>query len=305
MRKFMIKIFSIVFLLWTTASLGSNVLSAGFCQSYANQADVRSFITHMVKQHGFDEQELTHLFCCTTPLAPALSHEHHPYEKNTWNRYREIFITKQKVANGVIYWKKHKKALANAEKKYGVPANIIVAIVGIESNYGSFNPPYPVLNALVTQSFFNALRASFFQNELEQYLLLARAMKIDPTLIKGSYSGAMGLPQFMPSNYLRFGVSTHAHKMPDLLHDTNDVIYSIANYLKEHGWQKNKLIVMRAKTKRNIPISNSAILFELENEKSNEYWLGFNNFQTILKYNASILYGMAVVELGKSIKTSL
>ena len=217
---------------------------------------------------------------------------------------------------------------------YGIPPEIIVAVVGIESFYGKTEFKYPVINSLATLSFAYPKRSTFFSDELEQYLLLARELDINPKSIKGSYAGAIGLPQFMPSSYRSFGISSQAGKKTDLIHDTDDVILSVANFLHYYGWQKNKPIAIPAKIKGNryekilsttlktkpkltiaqikkyhvspikkVPGFYKGALLEFEDANDYyEYWLAFNNFYVLSRYNGSSEYVLAVINLAYIIK---
>ena len=295
---------------------------------------VQQFINRMVTQYNFDQKYLTKLFNHTELSQDVINKINHPYEKKPWYIYKQNFLTQKRIDDGVKYWIKHWNALAYAQKEYGVPANIIVAIVGVETLYGETELKYPVLNSLATLSFAYPKRSRFFTQELEEYLLLTRELDLNPASVKGSYAGALGLPQFMPSNYRRFAVSYQNKNTKDLLHDTDDVIVSIANFLNYFGWEENGLIAIPAKVKGNKYeklLSNSlkpkltiaqlrkynvkpikrinprqrAVLFELEDADIYEYWLGFDNFSVLSNYNNDKQYILTVYLLAEKIKQKM
>jgi len=315
-------------------------------QSYASDARlssypvVQTFINKMVQQHQFNANELTTLLDSTQLNADIIQSMQHPYEEQPWYVYQKHLVNQKRIMLGVEYWKNHEKALNYAEKKYGVPAEIIVAIIGIESLYGHAHLKHPVLNTLATLGFSYTPRTAFFQNELEQFLLLARELNVNPKSIYGSYAGAIGLPQFMPSSYRRFAIaynptftsnSDNDSEVGNLFNDTDDVIVSVANYLNYFGWQKkqkvaipaqitgdeyqellptklepsyriNKLKKYGIKSTYQLPKATKATLIKLQNENSYEYWLGLNNFHVISRYNGNIQYIMAVDHLANEIK---
>lgn len=220
---------------------------------------VQTFITKMVQQYQFNANELTALLDSTKLIADVIPSMQHPYEEKPWYIYQNHLITQKRIDLGLEYWQRHANALNYAEKKYGVPASIIVAIIGIESLYGQIRLKYPVLNTLATLSFAYPPRTTFFQDELTHYLLLTRELNINPKNIYGSYAGAIGLPQFMPSSYRRFAIAyspettqqttdnkDEKNKLGDLISDSDDVVVSVANYLNYFGWQKNEKIAVPA-----------------------------------------------------------
>ena len=170
-----------------------------FSPRFDQRQDVRAFITSMVKKHNFTYNELQALFKQVKIQKRTLSNVQHPYEEKPWYAYQERLITKQRITDGVKYWHQHARALQYAQNNYGVPADIIVAIIGIESNYGQINFKYRTLDSLASLSFCYPKRAQFFKQELEEYLLFTRQLNLDPLSVYGSYAGAMGPAQFMPS----------------------------------------------------------------------------------------------------------
>ena len=295
---------------------------------FDQRKDVRAFTAQMAKKYQFNQNELLDLFKQVTIQKSTLSNIQHPYEEKPWYVYQERLVTKQRTQDGLKYWKHHARALQYAQNTYGVPASIIVAIIGVESNYGKVNFKYRTFDALTTLSFDYPKRAKFFQQELEQYLLLTREHHLDPLAIFGSYAGAIGPAQFMPSTYRRFAVSYQTGGTADIINNNDDAIVSVANFLKQKGWQPNKIITVRAKTNSTkyqqlltkpprltiaqfktyglIPphiISNRAIalLVPLQKQQTTEYWLGFNNFMVLMKYNPNVNYAMAIYNLSKQL----
>jgi membrane-bound lytic murein transglycosylase B len=254
-----------------------------------------------------------------------------PYEAKPWSQYRPLFITDKHVDRGVQFWKEHKRALRAAEKKYGVPPEMIVAILGIETRYGRITGNHRVLDALSTLAFKYPPRSKFFKQELEQFLLLVSEENLDVHELKGSYAGAIGAPQFIPSSYRHYAVDFNGTGKRDLFHDMDDVIGSVANYFAKHGWEPREPVaelvslegnfdaivaprnnpkptlktaqleqqgVRVPKSLHNKPVA----LIELEGESGPEYWLGAKNFYVITRYNHSSLYGMAAFQLSQAIK---
>jgi membrane-bound lytic murein transglycosylase B len=300
------------------------------CTAYANKPEVRQFIDKMVEKYHFDRQQLQRLFNTVKSNRSILRSFVTAKEQLTWSEYQPIFITAKRAQLGVKFWHAHAKTLARAEKYYGVPASIIVAILGVETRYGEITGKYRVIDSLSTLSFNHSRRADFFKNELEQFLLLSRENPvINPRVIRGSYAGAIGKVQFMPSNYRHLSVDATHKGYSDLINNADDAILSIANYLKYFNWTKAGPIATPARIKahaiEHLPTSQvnftlkdfakyhivpkahfasslKATLIVLPITQGNEYWLGFNNFQVIKHYNASSLYAMAVFQLSELIK---
>lgn len=292
------------------------------------QPDVQAFIQLMVKKHGFKKTTLTALFNAVKIRPQVMKHINKPLEKETWRTYQLLFVNEWRISHGVKFWNKYNDALKRAEAAYGVPASIIVATIGVETKYGQNNGEYRVMDALTNIAFSGTSRAAFFRKELEQFLLLTREQHLDPLQVFGSYAGAIGQPQFMPSSYRYYAVNFSKSGKIDLMHNEIDVIGSIANYYKQHGWKPNQPIAVEATLVGNRYhdlLSNKAInhaftlqqiakygivpknkivdprlpikLIELQSHYTNEYWLGFNNFEVIKRYNPSDLYAMAVYQL--------
>lgn len=301
--------------------------------------DVNSFIQQMVEKHHFDAKQLKQWLGQAKIQPSILTAIAKPAEKLPWYKYQPIFLTDQRINEGVKFWQRYGSTLKKAENEYGIPPEIIIAIIGVESSYGKNTGQHKVLDALVTLGFEYPPRSKFFLSELEEFLLLAREEKWDPTLIKGSYAGAMGNPQFIASSYRRFSVDFNGNGTRDLINNVDDAIGSVANYFKQHGWQRGKPIVfpaaatgekfkdliaskanpepthaLRDMTPLGIRLAAGAkirqqdiadqtfALVSLEGKQGPEYWLGGKNFYVITRYNHSDQYAMAVYTLSEQIK---
>jgi membrane-bound lytic murein transglycosylase B len=302
--------------------------------SYMQRDDVKKFIDEMIKKHRFDRAVLTKWFSEAERLDDVLEKIARPAEKtHTWKQYRPIFVTKNRIELGRKFMKNNRAMLARAEKETGVPASIITAIIGVETYYGRSKGRTPVFNSLTTLGFDYPPRSRFFRGELEQFLLLAREENIDVSTIRGSYAGAMGAPQFISSSYRRYAVDFDGDDKRDLWNSMADVIGSVANYFKVHGWQKNGDIaraaavskppdnVTRKKLKPHTSIGDfrkhgivtdkayaddvMVTLVTLEGNDGIEYWFGLKNFYVITRYNHSALYAMAVFQLSQELDRSL
>ncbi len=306
----------------------------------ADRQDVQDFIILMSTKHGFDQDELIAVFSNVSIKQSIIDAMDRPAERKAWFEYRPLFITETSINNGVNYYKKHQAALERAEKEYGVPAEIIVAIIGVETRYGTNKGSYNVIDALSTLSFEYPRRSEFFTKELEEFLLLAREEKIDPLTLKGSYAGAMGTPQFMPSSYRAYAVDFANDGRRNLWENDTDAIGSVANYLKQNGWKGDQTLIIvpadianekqltalqsnvigqtkpstSVKTLKtqgvnpSTPLDDNALvaLISYENaDGSNDYWIGLHNFYVITTYNRSALYAMAVYQLAQEVKQSM
>jgi len=290
------------------------------------------FIAEMVKRHDFDAASLTKVLKQTIVSQTILDAISRPAEKKlSWHKYRKIFIQEKRINEGVVFMQKNASKLGEAEKKFGVPAEIITAIIGVETFYGRIAGSYRVVDALNTLAFHYPKRADFFRSEFEQFLLLAREQGFDPVSLKGSYAGAMGMPQFISSSYRHYAIDFDGDRIIDIWDNPNDAIGSVANYFFEHGWNKGKPVTVKVKVEGDnykqilkdgleLDINESDLdkfgiksdssferneklkLFEYELEKNNEYWLAHKNFYVITRYNHSHLYAMAVYQLAMEIK---
>lgn len=299
---------------------------------FVHRKDVQEFIAKMVKQHKFNKQQLNALFKDVKIRPQVIHHVKKPLEKKPWLTYQLLFVNEWRIKHGVEFWRKYEKTLKRAEKTFGVPAGIIVATIGIETKYGQRTGDYRVIDSLTNLAFSDSSRAKYFRSELEHFLLLTKEQHLDPRKIMGSYAGAMGQPQFMPSSYRHYAINFSNTGKTDLLHDEIDVIGSIANYYKKNGWKLNEPVIIptsltttkynsilkatkSAKTFKINELANYGVLtktkikhntltvkiIEFQNPYSKEYWLGFHNFNVIKRYNPSDLYALAVYQLSNYI----
>ena len=291
-------------------------------QSFAERPEVQAFIGEVVERHGFAKRELKKLFSRVQRVEPALQLIL-PAERPSWDDYRAQFLNERRIEGGLAFWKVNRRALKRAEKKYGVPAQYVVAIIGVETNYGRNMGRYRVIDALTTLAFDYPPRARFFRNELEQYLLLAREAHLDVFALRGSYAGAIGIPQFMPGSLRRYAVDFNGDGRIDLSRSATDAVGSVANFLKEHGWQAGEPVLYRAKPAPEAlaryvdgsvdPNHRVADLvaagLELDPAPQStdalgaliplgaEYRVGLKNFWVITRYNRSTFYAAAVSDL--------
>lgn len=296
-----------------------------------DRADVNAFINMMVQKHRFTHQELEEIFSKARIRPSIIAAISRPAESKPWYDYRPIFVNDSRIKAGVAFWNKNAEALKRAHSVYGVPAGIIVAIIGVETRYGQQKGGYPVIDALSTLAFDYPPRSDFFKSELEQYLLMTREDNIDPLKLLGSYAGAMGQPQFISSSFRNYAVDFDGDGHRDLWNNSADAIGSVANYFNKHGWQADEPIVSRAKvsgtqyeklldtglkpswtpaqlraagvTFKGEPGPQAkGALVELETEDGHDYWVGWQNFYVITRYNHSALYAMAVFQLADKIR---
>jgi len=260
-----------------------------------------------------------------------------PWEAKPWYQYYPIFLTDTRVQNGINFWQEHRETLLRAEEAYGVPAEIIVAILGVETSYGQIMGRYRLIDALYTLAFHYPPRASFFRSELQHFMALITEESLDPLELKGSYAGAMGYGQFISSSYRAYAVDFDGDGQRDMLTNPVDAIGSVANYFARHNWQKNQPIVAPAWVTNSESISSfistrgtqlthtvqalqaekiafttelegaaKARLFKFDEADNNaSYWVGFQNFYAITRYNHSPLYAMVVFQLAERIQRQM
>ncbi len=310
-----------------------NVMQMG--GDFANNPNAQQFIDKMVNKHCFDRQQLQEILSQAKRLdsvlrlmdnqAPTTSVKPPSGPNGAWLRYRKKFITPDNVQNGVVFWNQYEDALNRAWQVYGVPPEIIVGIIGVETRWGRVMGKTRILDALATLSFNYPRRAEYFSGELETFLLMARDEQDDPLNLKGSFAGAMGYGQFMPSSYKQYAVDFSGDGHINLW-DPVDAIGSVANYFKAHGWVKGDQVAVMAngqapglpngfKTRYSIsqlaaagltpqqPLGNhqQASLLRLDVGTGYQYWYGLPNFYTITRYNHSTHYAMAVWQLGQAV----
>ena len=306
------------------------VLAApAFAQTYAQRPEVQAFIGELVERHGFIEDELRTLFSRAQRIEPALQaiQPPPPAERPSWEDYRAQFVNDKRIAGGIAFWNANRRALARVEPEFGVPPQYVVAIIGVETFYGRNTGRWRVIDALTTLAFDYPARADFFRSELEQYLLLARDTGRDVFSIKGSYAGAIGIPQFMPGSARRFAVDFDGDGTIDLQRNAADAIGSVANFLKQHGWQPGGVVQLRARVSGDAwrayadgeLLPRHAVFELLKNgvhaepapepdsraaliSLGSEMRLGLQNFYVITRYNRSALYAASVADLAEALK---
>ena len=327
MKKILLKCASFIAITLFTLS------SAHAENNFTQNPEVQTFINKMVQKNHFKKDELEKIFSAVTVRPHVIRSIKAPMEMAPWYRYRIIFINDSHIRGGVEFWNQNAATLAKAEKMYGVPASIIVATIGAETKYGTNKGEYPVIDALTNIAFSDSPRAGYFRTELEEFLLLSREQHLDPLMVRGSYAGAIGQPQFMPSSYRRYAVNFSGSGHIDLTNNEEDIIGSIANYYHLHGWHYKEAVAIPTVTQNsryrflfsknppvnltmgdlagygiypyhsNLPENQSIKVVTLQDLSGNEYWVGLHNFDVIKRYNTSNLYAMAVYQLSYYIET--
>jgi len=300
------------------------------------RTDVREFIDDMVGRHGFVADELEFLFSrarSSKATLRAITPRETPRARS-WKTYRARFVNDRRIKGGAAFWSRHRETLARAAREHGVPAEIIVAIIGVETVYGRQTGNYRVVDSLATLAFDYPPRAAFFRSELEQYLLLARDAKFDVFSVKGSYAGAIGIPQFMPGSIRRYAVDFDGNASIDLRRSAADAIGSVANFLRAHGWRRGEAIWSPARvhggshralldagirptirvadlgrfevgTGDTLAPDTRVALIALDSPDGEiEYRLGLENFYVLTRYNRSSLYASAVADLAAVLRPS-
>ena len=304
--------------------------SCAWADGVSLRPEVRQFVDQMVSKHQFNRSELIALLGQVQPRQDIIAAITKPAEAKPWFQYRPIFINDARIQGGVDFWNQYETLLARAQTAYGVPPEIITAIIGVETRYGKNTGTFRVLDALYTLGFDYPPRSLFFLSELENYLLLAREEAMDPLLLQGSYAGAMGQPQFMPSSYRKYAVDFDGDGARDLWQSVPDIIGSVASYFNAFGWQAGQPVVARAQVngeefkgltgnitpsitvaslkQKGITIADDLVpdqlgaLLEYQGASNLEYWVGLQNFYVITRYNRSPLYAMAVYQLAQEIR---
>ena len=302
--------------------------------NYQNNPEFKQFVKTAIEKYKFTQNELDEVFSQIKNRPDIIKLMNRQAEDNPWYKYRKNFLRRDRILGGVRFWNKNARWLAMAQEKYGIPAQIIVAIIGVETRYGRHAGRSKILETLSTFAFDYPRRKQFFQNELFHFLILCREQKLNPLKLRGSFAGAMGLPQFMPSSYRRYAIDFNGDGKKDLFSTKADIIGSVANYFYTYGWKRGQAIATRARVigrrykklpqyrlkpyltlgefaKFNVRPryhpkrwgrSRKASLISLERKRFHEYWLGFHNFYVISRYNRSTLYAMAVYQLSERIK---
>ena len=307
------------------------LLPVGAAADYSQHPAALALIDEMVVEHNFDRAELNALFSQIEMKQSIIDAMTRPAEKTkSWGEYRNIFIQPSRIAGGVAFWRDNAQVLAEVESRFGVPPEIVVAIIGVETLYGGNMGSYRVTDALATLAFDYPPRSPFFTDELKHFLILTREHDRVPLDFVGSYAGAMGLGQFMPSSYRNYALNYDADPFADIWTTPADAVWRVANYLQGYGWVAGKEIAGRAKVETDFDSSyvSSALepdqeisglhgvgvtalfpveegepltLMELQGQVGTEYWIGTENFYVITRYNHSRLYAMAVYQLASEI----
>ena len=322
------------------ASITCVVALIGFLVTHAataagtgfNKITVREFVDNMVTKYDLNAAEVARLLRHARAQPKIIAAMRRPAEAKPWHQYRKLFLTPTRIEDGAAFWANAKPWLTKAEEQYGVPAEIIVSILGVETQYGRHRGKFKVLDALTTLAFNYPERAEFFRSQLEQFILLTHEEHLNALTLTGSYAGAIGTPQFMPSSYRRFAVDFDGDGKKDLIGSTADAIGSVANYFSSHEWRTGQPVVARAAIqgegyralleqgiKPQTSLTNFAgygvavtglqspgvelgALIELAAAEGPEYWVGMQNFYVITRYNHSPLYAMAVYQLAQEVR---
>jgi membrane-bound lytic murein transglycosylase B len=300
----------------------------------ALDAEQRAFVDEMVRKHGYDRAELTRLLEDAQFQDGIITLITRPAEAKPWYEYRAIMVTPERIEQGVEFWQRNADTLRRAEAELGVPPEIVTAILGVETRFGRNTGRHRVLDALFTLGFGYPKRASFFRKELEQFLLMTREEHLDARTLTGSYAGAMGKSQFMPSSFRAYAIDFDGDGRRDLWGSDADAIGSIANYFVRNGWRRGERVALPASgvdsrhqrfleaglkpgftlgelaaagvrvDTDGLPADTPCSLFDLDEENGPAYWAGLQNFFAITRYNRSELYAMAVYQLSREIAQS-
>jgi membrane-bound lytic murein transglycosylase B len=292
-----------------------------------------AFIDEMAGKHGIDGAWMQRLFAQVKPQPSIIRAMNAPSTSRPWYEFRKSHVGVVQIDGGAKFWLKYAATLERATREFGVPEEIITATIGIETHYGVYTGSFRILDALATLAFDYPKRAAFFRDELEQYLLMGKENALDIASLRGSYAGAMGMPQFLPSSFRKYAVDFDGDGRRNLWSSVPDVIGSVANYYKQHEWQTGAAVVVPARVnaapdaalidditpktpisefrKLGIqpasPVSDDALaaLLPLETESGMQYWFGLKNFYVITRYNRSTNYAMAVYDIAQAIRAQV
>lgn len=344
--------------IWLVIGIGGFVPFLSLYAELVQESQVLDFIDEMVEEHGFKQATLVDLFREVKIQQSIITRISRPAESMTWRQYRPIFITDKRVKAGAAFLREHRVAFERAAKDYGVAPTLVAAVMGVETYYGRIQGQDSVLNSLATLAFRYPPRAGFFRDELKNFLVLACEERVKPfdlddscsatrihnsaispglkiTDLKGSYAGAMGYGQFIPSSFRNFAIDYDGDQSRDIWHNPVDAIGSVANYFAEHGWKGDGKVVeqvaLNAESAQADKFANSgleltrtvaewkklgvietsgsgtalAALFRMEGKNGTEYWLGYHDFYVITRYNRSSMYALAVWQLSELIGQAL
>ncbi|HWX70824.1 MAG TPA: lytic murein transglycosylase B [Steroidobacteraceae bacterium] len=306
----------------------SPALAAGFD---LHRPEIVAFINEVTQRDGLKRKDVQRLLKEARPQPKIIDMMNRPIEKVApWWEYREHFVNPERVSGGAQFWADHRESLEHVAATYQVPPEYVVAILGIETRYGRVTGHYRVLDALATLAFDYPPRHSYFAGELAQFLVLAKEFRLDPLTTTGSYAGAMGAPQFMPSAYRRYAVDASNDQRRDLWGDWDDILASVANYLRQNGWKAGEPVLAETrvdpgatfqlephgleptetvdslgargvKVELDVPSDTRALLILAEQPDGPAYRVGFHNFYVLTRYNTSARYAMAVHDLAQAI----
>jgi len=315
--------------LWSTLSCAE--------EKYGAHPDAIRLVDELVAEEGFDREKLMAIMADASKQESIIKAMDRPAEKvKPWYEYREIFLNDKRETQGVEFYRSNRETLQRAQADTGVPAEIIVAVLGVETYYGRLAGSYRVIDALSTLAFDYPRRSEFFTEELKHYLILTRDQGMDPLLPTGSYAGAMGYGQFMPSSYRSYAIDFDGDDKADIWNNPVDAIGSVANYFKAHGWREGETVVLPASLSASLPeemlsrgrqlkprytagelvaaglepdgnvsAEADAMAIEFELEEGMEYWMGLHNFYVITRYNHSAKYAMSVYQLSRRIASGV
>ena len=321
---------SMTFALMVQLVCSSSVLAAR-ATALDRVTEIEPFVANMEARHGVPADETRGLLADARVLDSVLDAVQRPAERKPWHEYRKIFVTEKRIRRGAEFWAEQSNALTRAAERFGVPPEIVVAIIGVESFYGVHRGRIRVLDALATLGFRYPRRSEFFLSELEAFVLLSSEERLDPRSVQGSYAGAMGIAQFISSSYRRYAIDFDGDGFRDLMQSPEDAIGSIANYLSMHGWLPGAAIAVRAEVEgsafrsvveqgikphaslasiraKGVSFATYAAeeelgaLLQFRTKNGHEYWVGLTNFYVITRYNHSRLYALAVFQLAQRIR---
>ena len=307
-------------------------LASGAAGDYAARPAVAEYVDDLVAAHGFDPYWLKGVFATASKNDDVLARISRPAEKALkWHQYRRIFLKDERIRSGARFWREHAGVIDRAAREFGVRGEIIVAIIGVETYYGRNKGSFPVMDALATLAFDYPRRAKFFKGQLTEFLLLVREEARDPFAFQGSYAGAMGYGQFIPSSYRAFAVDFDGDGKRDIWRNIPDAVGSVANYFARHGWRDDDVVARRvapvapaldALANNGLELHHTvgelrgrglggteglaadakAALYRMESADGIEHWLGLHDFHVITRYNRSAMYALAVLQLSDAIK---
>ena len=326
---------------WLRGKAAAAVLAGAFSPALLAAGDytaehpaVDPFVEEMRLEYGFDPQHVRGLLAEAEHKDAIIQAISRPAERvRPWHEYRKIFITDKRIADGVTFWNEHADALARAEEVYGVEPEIILAIIGVETAYGANKGSWRVIDALATLGFDYEPRAEFFRRQLKSFLVLAREQQVDPLVLTGSYAGAMGYPQFIPSSYQAYAVDFDDDGLRDIWNNPVDAIGSAANYFAEHKWRHGETVAVAATVTGDqysegftldggleakisvgklkelgwtpqaaLDDDTQVMAFEFDAGDHKQYWMGLHNLHVITRYNRSVMYAMVVHQLADLIR---